>query len=144
MQFRVRVEVPLKATEDVNKIIAIINKIMDPEKIRVEDSGYEKIVVAESSRISSLAKLHGMLRRERILDAARKRLKRGAKGDTIVFMIHKQALMADRLSLVDEPSESPLGPVTVIIRHSNPKEVIDWLTPPTQKGRPLWEKSVPE
>ncbi len=143
MQCRIRVEVPLKATEDPDIILSLIDKIIVPERVYVEEAGTERVVIAEASNLSSLLKLHSMFRRERILDAARKRLKAGVRGNTIVFMLHKQALAAGRLSLVDAPSESPLGPVTVVIEHPRPQEVIDWLVPPTSRGKPLWERSIP-
>ncbi|WP_228546751.1 hypothetical protein [Hyperthermus butylicus] len=45
--------------------------------------------------------------------------------------------------MVDMDSEAPLGPITFIVEHSNPREVVDWLAPPTRMGRPIYEKPMP-
>ncbi|MCC6052245.1 MAG: hypothetical protein LM585_03300, partial [Fervidicoccaceae archaeon] len=77
MQWRVIVEVPLRKTEDEGKVLELINKIMDPDEVTIEESGVEKVVIAKARCLSSLSKLFSSLRRERILDATRKRLKSG-------------------------------------------------------------------
>ena len=144
MQWRVRVEVPLKATEDESKILELVNSIIDPDRVYIEEEAGEKHIVALARCISSLNKLRQMLRRERILDAARKRMLSKASKDRLIILIHKQALASKRLSLVDDERESPLGPVLVEILHEKPREIVDWLAPPTSRGRPLWERGLPE
>jgi len=138
------VEVPIKATEDERKLLELINTIVDSDRIYVEEEAGEKRLVALARCISSLSRLRQMLRRERILDAARKRLLSKAMENRLVILIHKQALASKRLSLVDDERESPLGPVIVEILHDRPRDIIDWLAPPTWQGRPLWEKGLPE
>ena len=140
LQWRVRVEIPLKPTEDEDRVLGLVDKIIAADRVYVEETGEFKTIVAEARCVSSLRKLHSLLRRERILDSARRRMLRSIAGETLVILLHKQALAVGRASLVDEESESPLGPVRVEIRHPNPREVVDWLAPATRRGRPLWEK----
>lgn len=144
MQWRVIVEIPLKKTEEETIVLELINKIVDPDEVTIEDSGIDKVVIAKARCLSSLSKLFQALRRERILDATRKRLKSSARGDHIVFMLHKQALAAGRVSLVDDVRESPLGAITIRINYPDPMRVIDWLAPPTVQGKPKFQGELPE
>lgn len=143
MPWKVRVETPLKPTEDEAKVLGLVNEVLEADRVFVEERGSEKWVVATARCVSSLSKLWQMLRRERILDAARKRMLAGIRGNRLVFMLHKQALAVKRLSFVDDERESPLGPVIVEVLHDDPKEVVDWLAPPTSAGKPLWERGPP-
>ncbi|AFH43130.1 hypothetical protein FFONT_1142 [Fervidicoccus fontis Kam940] len=137
-------EIPVKPTESEKNLALLVEKIMEPEEIYSEDLGIEKKIVARSKCISSLKKMHYLLRSERILDSARRYLKEGVADKMIVVMLHKQALAAGRISFVSEERESPLGAVKLYIYHDNPHDVIDWLAPPTRKGRPVFERGVPE
>ncbi len=141
---RIRVEVEIRPTEDPEKVEKALRNVFEPDKIRIEErgSGY-KVLVAESYSYRSLIKLHDLIRRERILDAARSMLRKGVMGNMLIFKINKQAALQNRLSFVDMDSESPLGPITFIIETDNPYEVIDWLAPKTSRGRPLWEREMP-
>jgi len=71
-------------------------------------------------------------------------MRESARGGSLVFMLHKQALAAGRVSLVDSPSESPLGAVVVRVEHPDPARVVDWLAPPTKDGRPIYVAGLPE
>ncbi|PMB77050.1 MAG: hypothetical protein C0177_04355 [Fervidicoccus fontis] len=138
------VEIPVRPTEKEEILLKIVNFILVPEDVKVEGEGLGRKIIAISSCLSSLTKLHDLLRRERILDSARKFLYRGKLGNTITFMLHKQALAAGRVSFVSNENESPLGPVIVAIEHPKIDQVIDWLAPQTKEGRPLREIPVPE
>jgi predicted RNA binding protein with dsRBD fold (UPF0201 family) len=141
---RIIVKCELRPSEDEEKVMKAILNFFEYESIRKERSGLYEIIIAESSNFKSLIKLHKKLREERILDAARKYLIRGVKGNSIIFMIHKQAAAVGRLTFVDSERESPLGPITFVIEYEKPMEVIDWLAPKTAHGVPLWEKPIPE
>jgi len=141
---KIRVEVEVRPTEDMDKVKKALYNVFDPEHIDIiERSNNFKLIVAESSSFKSLVKLHDLLRRERILDTARSILKRATRGNTIIFKINKQAAFQGRLSFSEEDVKSPLGPITFIIECRDPNEVIDWLAPPTSKGQPIWEKKMP-
>ncbi len=134
----------VRPSEDEDKVKVAILNFFDFEDIRVEEKPLGKVIVAEASSLSSLRKMHKVLREERILDAARKYLKRGISGKKVTFMLHKQAASVGVLSFVDDERESPLGPIEVTIEYDNPEEVVDWLAPKTSKGRPLWENPIPD
>ncbi|MCC6060938.1 MAG: hypothetical protein LM578_05365 [Desulfurococcaceae archaeon] len=143
MPSKVVVEAEIRPTEDEDKVLKAITNFFDVEKIETVHMGGTRILVVTSNNLACLAKLHRALRSERILDAARSSLKKGVRETTITFHLHKQAAYAGKLSFVDGDHESPLGAIRVTIHHSNPQDVIDWLAPPTSKGKPIWEKEMP-
>jgi len=138
------VEAEVRPTEDPLKVEMAIRNIMDPDSVDFEDIGNSRLIIARSRSLKALVKLHRLLRLQRILAAARGVLRKSVSGDKIVFYLHKQALAVGKLSFVSSDHESPLGAVKVTIRHRDVFAVIDWLSPPTEHGRPLWEKDIPE
>jgi len=136
------VEAEARPTEDVEKVKQAILRIIEPEDIVVEGEDYRRIVATASS-LESLQKLRWMLRAERILDAARGAMRKGVEPGRLTFYLHKQALYNGRLSFISGDFESPLGAVRVVIEHPEPRRVIDWLAPPTVRGRPVFELDKP-
>jgi predicted RNA binding protein with dsRBD fold (UPF0201 family) len=143
MPAKVVVEVEIRPTEDEDKVLKAVTNFFDAEKVETVQTESAKTLIATSDNLSSLAKLHRALRYERILDAARSALKKGVRETAITFHLHKQAAYVGKLSFVDGDHESPLGAIRVTIHHSSPQDVIDWLAPPTSRGRPLWEREIP-
>ncbi len=141
---RVVVEADIRPTEDEEKVIQAIRNFFDPDTVSIEgDPGYTRRIIAVSYTLASLERLRHILRVQRILDAARKAMKRGKSSDRLVFMLHKQAMSVGRASFVGGENESPLGAITVVIEHPEPDRVIDWLAPPTVRGRPVFELDRP-
>lgn len=141
---KIYVTTELRPSEKEEKVIQAISNFFAYETVRKEKRDEIEIIICESRTLKSLEKLHRALRNERILDVARKYLKRGTSGNSITFMLHKQAAAVGVVSFVDDERESPLGPIIVRIEHKNPEEVIDWLAPRTSRGVPLWENEIPE
>ncbi|MEB2837387.1 MAG: hypothetical protein GSR80_000775 [Desulfurococcales archaeon] len=140
---RVVVEAEVRPTESLEKVLAAVKSIVDIEDYHVEEAGRTKLLVATAG-IAGLRRLHRLLREQRILDAARSVLKRGAGQGRIVFYLHKQAATVGKISFVGGDQESPMGAIRVVIEHPEPERVIDWLAPPTAFGRPLWEHDMPD
>jgi predicted RNA binding protein with dsRBD fold (UPF0201 family) len=142
----VRVEAEVRPTEDVEKVKKAVLNLLDLDKVDVVDLGSTyKLIVGESKDITSLIKLHRLLRIERILDTARNLMfKSLVGGNTVVLKLHKQAAYVGKVSLVTHDDESPLGPITLTITSDKIREVIDWLAPKTSRGRPLWEAPIPK
>jgi predicted RNA binding protein with dsRBD fold (UPF0201 family) len=142
---RVRVEAEVRPTEDVEKVKQAILNLFTPDRIWVEDLGRGyRLIVGEAYSLQSLRKLWELLRQERILDAARSYMLRGIDRGMLTFKVNKQAAYVGHLSMVDMDSEAPMGPITFIIEHRSPRDVVDWLAPPTRMGRPIYEKPMPE
>lgn len=140
---KITIEVEVRPSEDENKVLKAVRNLFDFETLREEKIGYSKLLIAESHSVKSLERFYRKLREERILDAARKYLTRGTLGNIISFMLNKQAAAVGKISFVDSEKESPLGPIKVTIEYKDPQIIIDWLTPRTAKGVPLWENPIP-
>jgi predicted RNA binding protein with dsRBD fold (UPF0201 family) len=85
-----------------------------------------------------------LLRRERILDAARSYMLKGLQPGMLVFKLNKQAAYVGRVSFADMDSEVPMGPITFIVETRRPMDVVNWLAPETRMGRPIREYDMPE
>lgn len=142
---RVVVEAQLRPTEDEGKVMQSILNIFDPDTVEKIDMGDYVLIRASSERLTSLQKLHRLLRSQEILEAARAYMLKNAKGDRLSITLHKQAAYQGKVSLLTWDEESPLGPIKVTIEYRGDiKDVIDWLAPPTARGKPLWERGPPD
>lgn len=143
--FLLRIETEVRPTEDAGKVLRAISNLFTVETHSIVEATPYPRLIAESRNIKSLLKLHGMLRQDRVLDAARKVFESGIiDGRILRFKLHKQSAYAGHISFVHSDAESPLGPIKVTIESNAVKEIVDWLAPKTSEGRPLWEKPLPE
>ncbi len=86
----------------------------------------------------SLILFHEQLRSRKILDTARSNMH--IEMNIITFNINKQAAAAGKVSF--PPDDETLGSIWVEITAKDTDEaqkVIDWLAPPTESGKPLFE-----
>ncbi|MEM0083181.1 MAG: RNA-binding domain-containing protein [Candidatus Nezhaarchaeales archaeon] len=140
---KIIVEAEIRPTEDEEKVKKAVLSFFTPSSIRVEDKGHCKALIAEANEAEALRKLHSKLREQRILDAARSMMMRWSSKDRVVFYLHKQAAFMDYVTYCLPEGESPLGPIKVEVVGVDAKAVIDWLAPPTSKGKPLFEREPP-
>ncbi len=140
---KIVVEAEIRPTEDEEKVKKAVLNFFTPSNIRVEERGRRKVLIAEADRPEALQKLHLKLREQRILDAARSMIMRWSSEDRVVFYLHKQAAFMNHIAFCLPEGESPLGPIKVEIFETDVKAVIDWLAPPTSRGRPLFEREAP-
>lgn len=140
---KIIVETEIRPTEDDEKVKKAVLSFFTPSSIRVEDRGRCRVLIAEANEPEALRKLHLKLREQRILDAARSMMMRWSGKDRVVFYLHKQAAFMDYITFCLPEGESPLGPIKVEVNEVDAKAVIDWLAPPTSKGKPLFERESP-
>jgi len=127
------VEVKVNMTEDSNKVRVAVQKIFGNLNIQEVKSEDESILVGSAEGLEALDAFYDLLRKERILDAARRMFFNGLRGKTITFFLNKQAAYVGHISFSQPVGESPLGPIRVEIQCDNPKSLIDWLTPKTKQ-----------
>ncbi len=130
---KIKVETIIKPTEDPLKVRKAVENVFTGEILVTNiGDGYKK-VEGFSTRLESLSALYNLIRIEQIIPAARSYLLKGTKGNTIRFMIHKQAAYMRKISFVDSDRESPLGAIKFTIESQDPMKIIDWLTPTKYK-----------
>jgi predicted RNA binding protein with dsRBD fold (UPF0201 family) len=140
---KIVVEAEIRPTENEEKVKKAVLNFFTPSNIKVEERGRGRVLIAEADKPEALQKLHSKLREQRILDAARSMIMRWSSDDKVVFYLHKQAAFMNYITFCLPEGESPLGPIKVEILESDVRAVIDWLAPPTSKGRPLFEREAP-
>ncbi|MEM0340343.1 MAG: RNA-binding domain-containing protein [Acidilobaceae archaeon] len=142
MPTRIVVEAEIRYTENRDKVIKAIKNLVDISSFTTIPSPRGEKAIGESSSLEALLPLHQAIRVEKILDTVRSVLKKNKREDSTHLLFHKQAAFVGKVSIVDSDRESPLGAIKLLIVRDNIDEVIDWLAPPTSRGKPLWEKPM--
>ncbi|MFQ6095215.1 MAG: RNA-binding domain-containing protein [Candidatus Bathyarchaeia archaeon] len=127
----VEVMAEVKPTEDPEKVMTAIKRMFGDLELEVTEEKDRKFVVGKSDGIGVLETFHDLLRRELILDAARRVMFKGQEGKTITFYLNKQVAFVGHVSFSQREKESPLGPIEVKIHCEDPRKLIEWLTPKT-------------
>jgi len=113
----------INASEDVNKVRTAVSNILTDMDEKITDDS----LVANSNNYESLTKIYETIRSRRSKSVYRKHLMHNMTEDSTWFYLNKQAAFVDVIALCDEADESPLGPITVVLRSKNIEDVIDWL-----------------
>ena len=113
----------INESEDVNKIKTAISNILTDMDETTDGSSF----VANSSNYESLTKIYEAMRTRKTKTAYRRHLMRNMTEDSTWFYLNKQAAFANAVVLCDDESESPLGPIKIVLHSKNIEDVIDWL-----------------
>jgi len=106
-----------------------------------------KQIIAAEGDLTLLSGIHYMIRKEEIIDTAKSAFlgNMSEDGCETAVMLNKQAAFMKHLSF---PADfEPLGSVRLEILTNTPEDMlklIDWLTPPTKDGLPLFELKMSE
>lgn len=131
----------LYPTEDREKVRKAMDNMLTMDFEVLEDS------IRGEGGLGSLVKLHKLLRKEQILDTARMLMTASLEDNEIsfTFKLNKQAAFAGKASFPAD--EGVLGSIHIRILNASKvylEKVIDWLAPPTEEGKPLFESPMPE
>ena len=113
----------INESEDVNKVKTAISNILTDINETIDDSSF----VANSSNYESLTKIYEAMRTRKTKTAYRRHLMRNMTEDSTWFYLNKQAAFVNAVVLCDDESESPLGPIKIVLYSKNIEDVIDWL-----------------
>ncbi len=142
---KVTVYVEVRPTEDLEKVKKALLNVFTPDELKIEEQSGKKYLVGFGYSYHCLVKLQNLIKVQGIEDSARLVFSRGIISENrIVFHLNKQAAYVGVLSFATIESESPLGPITFIIETNNVRQLIDWLSPKTLKGKRLYEVKPPE
>jgi len=127
-EVEVQIEAEVNPTEDEAKVERAVENIFSNLRFELKPLKRGNLLTARTNRTDALVKFGSLLRQERIRDAARVVLHKGASGQSIVFYLNKQVAYAGHVSFSQPVGESPLGPIKVQIQCENAEQLIDWLT----------------
>jgi len=126
LPLKITVEAQVNPSEDNNKVkMAIQNLIKLVEPILLQKG---KIIVSTSDE-KSLYLIYEQIRAKQILGVARRLLLANMAQDSTYLALNKQAAFMGGLNICEEESESPLGPIRLVIQSPYINEFIDWLAP---------------
>lgn len=112
---KIIVEAEVRPTEDVEKVKKAVRNIFAGDII-IQDLGNNyKVVKGVSLTIESLKPLKNLAKTQQVEPALKNYLIKYRTTTSITLLLHKQAVYAGKLSLIDSEKESPLGPVKIII-----------------------------
>ncbi len=138
IEVKIIARTPLFPTENIEYVKTALLNIVNAEdkNVHIEEIDDHSEMIVRGEGQNTLQKLYTIFREKRILDAARKSLRRGIRDNRIIFHLNKQAAFVGNASFVGEfTTESPLGPIEVDISTNNAEKLIDWLAPRTRKGK---------
>ena len=142
---RTEVWIEVRDTEDKSKVLRALTNVFTPSTIREEVVDEKRYIVARGEGTHCLLKLYRLIREQEIHDAARENIRRGIRGNTVVFYLNKQAAYRGLVVFCTVPEkESPLGPITFIVTCSDVRRFLDWIAPKTLKGEVVYEAKPPE
>ena len=132
----VHIEAEINHTEDPKKVQKAIRNIFGTLTFEVKNRKWGQLLVSDTTGHEALIKLYDLLKREKILAAARKVFKASMTDDSLTFYLNKQVAYAGHISFCQQTGESPLGPIQVHIKCNNPRKLVDWLAPRPKRRPP--------
>jgi len=138
---QIRIEAEVNQTEDLEKVQIAIENMFGSLDFEVKERIWGQLLATRLTGIQGLTKLSNLLKREQILSAARKVLRKSIDNNSITFYLNKQVAYAGHVSFCQQSGESPLGPITVKIDCEDPKKLVNWLAPkPLRRSKPSRRK----
>ena len=147
----VKVSAIVHPTEDPKKVIQAISALFNDikleqktkETIEPELGDSHSLLVSGAGGLDLLLTLHGLIRREKIIDSIRNKVfskNLSCGGLSVRFFLNKQAAFIG-IPSISTQNES-LGSIEIIIMAESQKEMerlFEWLLPITEKGIPIVE-----
>ena len=130
----VEVEAHVYPTEDIEKVKKAMLNLVSPLEFDAFDKGEYILLLGKTEDKKALQRLYELFRGQQILDTARVMLEEGYFGEEIIIKVHKQVAYVGKVNFNEE---SPLGPITIIIRTKEPQRLMKWLAPRTRDGVPI-------
>lgn len=130
----VEVEAHVYPTEDIEKVKEAMLNLVSPLEFHAFDKGEYILLLGKTKDKKALQRLYELFRGQQILDTARVMLEEGHFGEEIIIKVHKQVAYVGKVNFNEE---SPLGPITIIIRTKEPQRLMKWLAPRTKDGVPI-------
>ena len=120
----IRVECDVYLSENSVKVIKAVKNILNNCTVTLTDSK----ILAISKIPESLNKIYEHARSRAILGVFRRVLDDNTIANYTWFYLNKQAAYAGIVSICEEESESPLGPIKITITSNQLQFIINWLT----------------
>ncbi|MFX1319434.1 MAG: RNA-binding domain-containing protein [Promethearchaeota archaeon] len=139
----VRLWAVVNPTEDMKKVQQAFVNLCPPITSELkEDPEFGMVLIGTATGPASIAAFAKKFREQRILEAVRHQLLKSIQNGSILFGMQRQAAYMNRFHLCDLDDYSAMGPIRVEIRANKIQDVIDYISPPTAKGKPQFRNDV--
>ena len=125
-QVELKIEAPVNPSENSEKVISAITNIFDQCSPEVK---YGSLIVARCIGARYLTTVYDQSRARSAMGVLRRMLTDNRISNTTRFMLNKQAAIAGIVVVIEDESESPLGPIRVTIVCDELDKLIDWISP---------------
>jgi uncharacterized protein len=125
-QVELKIEAPVNPSEHSEKVISAITNIFDQCSPELK---YGSLIAARCMGARYLTTVYDQSRARSAMGVLRRMLTDNRISNTTWFMLNKQAAIAGIVVVIEDESESPLGPIRVTIVCDELDKLIDWLSP---------------
>ena len=126
LQIEIEVSCKVNPTESADIIIRGINSLL--EGINLEYK-YGDRIIGKSKSLEDLNIIYNQARDRYITAVLRRLLLSNLDNYSTWFYLNKQVATKGVMVLVEDESESPLGPIRIDLKSNNIERIIEWLCP---------------
>jgi len=121
------VEVILNPSEDIKKVQKAVFNLFKAEPIP-NNNDITKLTL-KTSDPNSLNTIYDQLRIRKSIAVARRQLLKNIINDSSTLFLNKQTAFVGVLNICEEENESPLGPIKLMVKSTDIRKFIDWISP---------------
>ena len=126
VQIELKIESAVNPSESPQKVMSAITNIFGDCSPEFK---YGSLIVASCFALGCLRIIYDQIRSRAAMGVLRRMLTDNRISNTTSFLLNKQAATAGIVVVIEEESESPLGPIRVKVASNELDKIIEWLAP---------------
>ena len=126
VQIELKIESAVNPSESPQKVMSAITNIFGDCSPEFK---YGSLIVASCFALECLRIIYDQIRSRAAMGVLRRILIDNRISNTTSFLLNKQAAAAGIVAVIEEESESPLGPIRVKVVSNELDKIIEWLAP---------------
>jgi predicted RNA binding protein with dsRBD fold (UPF0201 family) len=126
VHIELKIESAVNPSESPQKVISAITNIFGDCSPEFK---YGSLIVASCFALGCLRIIYAQIRSRAAMGVLRRMLIDNRISNTTSFLLNKQAATAGIVVVIEEESESPLGPIRVKVASNELDKIIEWLAP---------------
>ena len=126
VQIELKIESAVNPSESPQKVMSAITNIFGDCSPEFK---YGSLIVASCFALGCLRIIYDQIRSRAAMGVLRRMLTDNRISNTTSFLLNKQAAAAGIVAVIEEESESPLGPIRVKVVSNELDKIIEWLAP---------------
>jgi predicted RNA binding protein with dsRBD fold (UPF0201 family) len=126
VQIELKIESAVNPSESPQKVMSAITNIFGDCSPEFK---YGSLIVASCFALGCLRIIYDQIRSRAAMGVLRRMLTDNRISNTTSFLLNKQAAVAGIVVVIEEESESPLGPIRVKVVSNELDKIIEWLAP---------------